>query len=144
MDRSFWLSLTAVMASMAILVTVRASMEADMRAIGAGLMSEIAAIEGRAPDEVLADRVTTAAGCTPGVRPPDGACWLVWGDPTNPVYMNIVARRLTDKKTKDLAIWGGTATILWTLAALTVWKAWRYTKPSLMAPPNPSPRGASG
>lgn len=149
MDRTMWISLMALGLGLAVLLTGRAFIDGVDYLHAVDLAAEVESLDGAPSSQDLAERVTEAAGCIYGNRPPVRTCWYAWARPENPRFLAIIAARVQ-------ADAGGSALghlfaslPFWALALVSAWKASRPSRPlrpSLSVPPShrldpPPPHG---
>jgi hypothetical protein len=129
MDRSFWLSLMALGLGIAVLLSGRAMLDGLDYVNGVNLAAEVERLQGAPSSQELADRVTEAAGCIYGDRPPVRTCWYAWIHPEDPRFLAIIAQRVQDDSGGSALAYLLWAMPFWLLAAYSGWKATRPVRP---------------
>lgn len=133
----------------AVLLSGRALLDGMDYMNGVNLAAEVQRLDGAASSQDLAHRVTEAAGCIYGNRPPVRTCWYAWAHPEDPRFLAIIAQRVQDDSGGSALSYLLWSLPFWVLAAVSGWKASRPTKPfrpSLVAHPTrpldpPTPEG---
>jgi hypothetical protein len=136
MDRSLWLSLMALGLGLGLLLGIRAGMDGADYLRGAGLATEIQALQGAPSTEELMTRTTEAAGCLYGFQPPVRTCWYAWAEPERADFLAIIAQRIMNDSGGSALGYGIAALPFLVLALFSGWKATRKRpvfKPSLLA-----------
>ena len=141
MDRTLWLSFLALGLAMALVFTGRAALDSSKSLAATALVAEIERLDGAPASIELSERVTDAAGCLYGFRPPLRSCWYVWAQPSRPDYLMVVAERVRSDATGSVVPWAAGALAFWLLVIVTAWKARRPTPP-IQRLPIPKPASA--
>jgi len=113
----------------AVLLSGRALLDGADYVNGVNLAAEVRRLDGAASSQDLADRVTEAAGCIYGNRPPVRTCWYAWAHPEDPRFLAIIAQRVQDDSGGSALSYLLWSLPFWMLALVAGWKASRPAKP---------------